>query len=199
MHRKLIVSLTLNILLFGIIFGIVISQKSPQKDPQGIVPTPSLSAVQTVTPSASDLSVPPGSFQQFVELFAEVVPVLEQNQFEALAQLQPQSDVICDASAPYNHDICEGQADGTALSGWLIGYEASEGSIYSQEQFIATLTQYSQQHGPFTYGSNTIDGNHGSITLYNADQQWKLAVMVSKDNPEQLWRVQYTLLGLNLE
>lgn len=201
MHKKLIVSLALNILLLGVVLGAVGMRLYQPQVPENVSSYPVISPSQSVLIPTPFSQIPsdPGSFQEFTELFADVVPLLEQSQFDELSQMQSLSEVTCDSQSPYHPDICNGHPDGTRVSGWLIGYEASEGSIYSQEQFIDTLTQYEQQHGPFIYGSNSIERDHGSITLYSRDRQWKLAVVISKDNPEQIWRVQYTLLGLNLE
>lgn len=205
-HKKHLLAFT--ILICGVLFIIIgflgyyigTSQHNttPKPKPSPISPTQTL-ASPTIIPTTATATPVDDSFTQFVKLFGKIVPILRDSHFEQLSTLQPQTEVTCNDEAPYNPTICQGQPNGTRVSGYTIGYEASEGSIYSRDQFIQTLTNYVNDHGPFSYGSNRIDGNTASITLYNHARDWKLAVVLNKDNPEHLWKIQYTLLGVNLE
>lgn len=159
---------------------------------QKVIPSLTLQPSSTTPFPTAD----PKSGNQFIQMIQELVPVLENNEFERLTQILPQQEVTCDASAPYLPRLCESKPNGTKVTGFFIGYEGSEGTLYSKEQFINTLKNYVQEHGRFTFGSSRIYGESGSIMLYNNDRKWEMGVVLKRT--DQKWSIQYTLLGVNL-
>lgn len=108
-----------------------------------------------------------------------------------LAYQNPQS-VTCDPEG-MAVAICEGAAKGVVKEGFSIGYNQSEGTTLTRDNYLKTVSDYIKTNGPFSYQGSLVSGDKGVAVFLNPKKDHILVFPMKKNG--ETWEMNHLLVG----
>jgi hypothetical protein len=125
-------------------------------------------------------------------VLSDVKHLIEAKNYTDLIAHQATTTVTCDPDG-MAIAICDGAAKGVVKTGFIIGYNQSEGTIQTKDQHLVSINSYITGNGPFTYKGSLQTGDKGMIVYLSADVT-KLFVLYMKRTSGS-WRITSILVG----
>lgn len=199
----MISTLILVFLLIGI--SIYVLTFRTQKSNINIVPTVTTqdtifpSPIPTTSPTTIPCNTNDKSFCSFLETIKQIV---KSENFQTLVNYQKSNEITCDDKAraaqglPTYHSpsLCKDIPEGGKTKGYSIGYNQSEGSTMTAQEYVETLKSYFAKNKPFKYIGNIVIEDKGYIVYANANEQFLFALPTKKYGSD--WKIERPVLGV---
>jgi hypothetical protein len=154
-------------------------------------------------PSISELSPTAVGDKDLEKFLLQIVPHMENNNLLSVLAIQLPVGVEC--VGPYvSLDLCAGQALGSAVEGYQVGFYASEGTVTTYEKAEEVWRNY-MLYGPYTFISSeirnidrSIEGQDNYAELYFAAKKESKALALVFMKEEGSWILVNSYYGMPL-
>ena len=89
--------------------------------------------------------------------------------------------------------VCEGVAKGVVKQGYSIGYNQSEGTMISKDEYLTTVGNYVKTNGPFIYQGSLVQENKGVAVFLNSNKDHILVFPAKRSGTS--WKIDFLLVG----
>lgn len=171
-----------------------------------VSPSPPTSTEPTNSPSATaqkQIGITCNvSDKEFCVLLESVKSLVQAENFLTLVTYQNSMEVTCDDKAraaeglpTYRSDnLCKGIPEGDKTKGYYIGYNQSEGSTMTAQEYAMSLKTYFTKNKPFNYVGSVIKDGKGYIVYTNTNNNYLFALPVKKYGSD--WKLESVTLGV---
>lgn len=140
--------------------------------------------------------------KEFCILLESVKSLVQAENFSTLVTYQNPMEVTCDDKARAaqglltfrSDNLCKGISEGDKTKGYYIGYNQSEGSTMTAQEYANTLKTYFAKNKPFNYVGNIIKDGKAYIVYTNANSNYLFALPVKKYSSD--WKLEGVTLGV---
>jgi hypothetical protein len=128
----------------------------------------------------------------FCNVLSDIKQSLTAKNYQGLLAYQLTQSVTCDPEGMFVA-VCDGAAKGVVKEGYMIGYNQSEGSLLTENNFIKTLSTYVSTMGPFRYQGSLVTGDKGIAVFLNPKKDKILVFPMHRTGAT--WRMDHVLIG----
>lgn len=156
----------------------------------------------TIAPQKQTDTTCNASDKEFCVLLDSIQPLIRSENFLALVTYQNPQEVTCDDEAraiqglPTNRSVnlCKGIPEGGKTRGYSVGYNQSEVSTMTTQEYTNTLESYFATHKPFNYAGSVVRDGKGYIVYTDSNNKYLFALPVMKYGSS--WKLVRVTLGL---
>lgn len=200
LNQKGFIPLILGVAIFLMVVAAGVYYLGTQK------PRPNQSFVQTIPPTPMPQAQTGESCKtndkEFCVLLESVKSLVNTENFSTLVTYQNPMEVVCDDKARAaqglptfrSDNLCKGIPEGDKTKGYDIGYNMSEGSTMTAQEYANTLKTYFTKKKPFNFVGSIVKDDKAYIVYTNVNSHDLFALPVKKSGTE--WKLEGITLGV---
>lgn len=140
--------------------------------------------------------------KEFCVLLESIKPLVQAENFSTLITYQSPMEETCDDKARAaqglptfrSDNLCKGIPEGDKTKGYYIGYNQSDISAMTAQEYISTLKTYFTKNKPFNYVGSVIKDGKAYIVYTNTNSNYLFALPVKKYGSD--WKLEVVTLGV---